>query len=481
MGFQFRTVMVVEDDAQVRTSLSGMIDSLGYRSVPAQDGQQAMERLEGGGVDAVLLDLHMPGANGFAFIREAQRRGSAVPIVAMSGSASVDDLVQLIRLHVSDYLRKPFRPEELATSLETALAAAPAPAGYVAPPGMGATTPVPATAGASPVPAPLRAGNGQGSVSSPAAPVPAHPAHGTPQHGHGSGPGPQQVLAEAGADADPVRRLADALRNGSWELPALSPVAARVQDLFQRPTCAVDDVISVIGGDPAIAGDVLRVANTSYYGGTRAISNLRAACLRLGNRQVLAVAHQVLLRRQYSIEGEPFRSMAEALWRSTVIVAHGAREIARRVGLEDVEDLYVAALLHNVGKLLIMQLVSQLYEVRGQDPSLIAGLPKEIETRHEELGSLLLSSWRMSPRLVRLAKQHHSEPRRPEVEAEKKSRLCVVLAWKAALRSGHGWMPEQEPGSLEETCAELGLEEADVLGIFADASQWAEHVAAGEG
>lgn len=112
------TVLVVDDDAGIRESVSEVLTAEGYRVVEAADGAEALAQLSGiAGHCVVLLDLAMPRMNGLEVLAELSRRGQIgrTPVLVMSANAHPGELdhPQVVAL-----LRKPFELEELLRWVE---------------------------------------------------------------------------------------------------------------------------------------------------------------------------------------------------------------------------------------------------------------------------------------------------------------------------------------------------------------------------
>ena len=105
-------VLVVDDDAANRDLLSRRVAGLGYRVVQASDGLQALSVMGSGGVDLVLLDIMMPGLDGYGVLE--QRRGDPVlrdiPVIMISALDQMESVVRCIEAGAEDYLSKPFDP-----------------------------------------------------------------------------------------------------------------------------------------------------------------------------------------------------------------------------------------------------------------------------------------------------------------------------------------------------------------------------------
>ena len=114
-------VLIVDDDPGTLSSLSRAFALEGYTALGAPSASQALERLAGEGVDAVLCDVVMPGMDGLEFLAELRRRAPDVPVVLMSGQASVETAVKATRLGALDFVEKPVGLDRLFLTLRNAL------------------------------------------------------------------------------------------------------------------------------------------------------------------------------------------------------------------------------------------------------------------------------------------------------------------------------------------------------------------------
>ena len=78
----------------------------GYEVIVAGDGRQALERLGGEAVDCILLDLEMPGMDGFEVLRALEHRGSEVPVIVYTGTGNYDRCIQAVRLGAYGFIDK---------------------------------------------------------------------------------------------------------------------------------------------------------------------------------------------------------------------------------------------------------------------------------------------------------------------------------------------------------------------------------------
>ncbi len=115
------TILLVDDEPAVRESLRRALQLEGYEVELAGDGQEALERLAGDGVDAVVLDVSMPRLDGLETCRRLRSRGSTLPVLMLTARDEVEDRVAGLDAGADDYVVKPFALEELLARLRALL------------------------------------------------------------------------------------------------------------------------------------------------------------------------------------------------------------------------------------------------------------------------------------------------------------------------------------------------------------------------
>jgi DNA-binding response OmpR family regulator len=112
MGTDSLKILVVDDEPAMVGALGALLGQAGHRIVAAYDGEEALRRFHDDAPDLVLLDLAMPGLDG-ATVCQRIRELSDTPIVIVSGERDRQATVELLDLGADDYIRKPFRADEL--------------------------------------------------------------------------------------------------------------------------------------------------------------------------------------------------------------------------------------------------------------------------------------------------------------------------------------------------------------------------------
>ncbi|MBY8874199.1 response regulator transcription factor [Micromonospora sp. PLK6-60] len=119
-------VLLVEDDAAIREATALGLRRAGFRVGTAADGRAALAAWRAGPVDLIVLDVMLPGLDGFEVLREI-RRGSQVPVLMLTARTDTVDVVVGLECGADDYLRKPFDLPELVARVRAVLRRAAAP------------------------------------------------------------------------------------------------------------------------------------------------------------------------------------------------------------------------------------------------------------------------------------------------------------------------------------------------------------------
>ena len=114
-------VLVVDDDAATRDGLTVLLESWGYHTLSAVNGQAALQRCNQDLPHAIVSDLMMPGMTGLQFIEALHERVHQVAIIMLTGQATIETAVQAIKLGAYDYLPKPLESAKLRAVLEKGL------------------------------------------------------------------------------------------------------------------------------------------------------------------------------------------------------------------------------------------------------------------------------------------------------------------------------------------------------------------------
>jgi DNA-binding NtrC family response regulator len=120
-----KVALIVDDDPRFCSALERVLETFGYRGLIATSGEEGLGTLAANRVDVLLLDLRMPGMQGQEMLAQVVERHPDLPVVVVSGTSKVDDLVEVFRYNVVDFIRKPPDLDALREALERAEARQP--------------------------------------------------------------------------------------------------------------------------------------------------------------------------------------------------------------------------------------------------------------------------------------------------------------------------------------------------------------------
>jgi FixJ family two-component response regulator len=115
------TVFVIDDDADVRAAIQGLLKSVGLRSESFGNPQDFLRSKRLGGPSCLVLDVRLPGANGLEFQRELVAEGICIPIIFITGHGDIPMTVKAMKSGAIEFLTKPFRDQDLLDAINQAL------------------------------------------------------------------------------------------------------------------------------------------------------------------------------------------------------------------------------------------------------------------------------------------------------------------------------------------------------------------------
>ena len=115
-----RIILVVDDEETVRSLLQRTLEEAGYDIITAANGYKALDKLPHAKVNLVLLDIRMPGLDGFQTL-DLIREHSNIPVIMLTAIGEVNSVKDSLALGADDYIRKPFRKGELLARIKVKL------------------------------------------------------------------------------------------------------------------------------------------------------------------------------------------------------------------------------------------------------------------------------------------------------------------------------------------------------------------------
>ncbi len=240
-------------------------------------------------------------------------------------------------------------------------------------------------------------------------------------------------------------------------LPAISPATQALFEKMDDPEISLAAIATFIEEDPGLASRLLKVANSPFYPYSSKVGSVREALIRLGLSSVRGIILTTSLFDR--IIGEPG---VLDLWAHSLAVAMTSRKICLAAGVPMMEEVAMAGLLHDIGKIpYYMYAPEQMRQASQQLESQIPDGRWEKDVfglNHMEVGARLVSSWRF-PAIIRQPIRWHEDPfLSPEIE--RSAVLVVALADQIVQGYGMGHMGNLVGhGEMVRIVQELGLPE----------------------
>lgn len=188
-----------------------------------------------------------------------------------------------------------------------------------------------------------------------------------------------------------VRTLAGELSAGKVDLPSFPEVAVRVRRVVSDPNSSVDQVVRVVGSEPALAARLMRIANSASLNRSgRAVTDLRTAINRIGYNMVRSAAisfAMAQIRASNKLAG--LEHYLQDLWQRSTLVAAFAYVLARQCTIVNPDEAMLTGMMHGIGKLYVLTRAIDHPELFAQTDTL-NGI---IDEWHVSIGKAILENW----------------------------------------------------------------------------------------
>lgn len=253
-------------------------------------------------------------------------------------------------------------------------------------------------------------------------------------------------------------------------IPAFPIAIQKVTELLRNEDYEVASVVNVIKRDQAIAANILKISNSAYFGSRRNIKSIQEAVIYLGRQQLIRAVQAAGVSRIYRKAGKGYVTQARELWEHAVSVALMSQILCKKItGYED-QMLYTAALLHDVGKVIMGEYVQEYFQkiIGRVDENRCSFLDAEEEfigINHANLGGLIAEHWNF-PSEIRDAIAYHHRPDLLE-DADNTHASLVYLSDQACLMMGFtGGIDALAYKGLEEIMQHFDLRMVDLEKSF---------------
>jgi putative nucleotidyltransferase with HDIG domain len=196
------------------------------------------------------------------------------------------------------------------------------------------------------------------------------------------------------------------------DLPTLPRTVLKITELVNDPRSSAKDLARVITDDQILTARLLKLVNSSFYGLPQRISTVTGAIVLIGFD---AIRHLLLTTSVFDLftgRSKKKQQQQEKFWDHSLGCAVGAKVIGSYLRHENIEELFVAGLLHDIGKIVEMIFLPDEFskvvsEIHRRDILMVEAEGKVLGYSHAEIGKLLAEKWNLPLKLVQIIAHHH--------------------------------------------------------------------------
>ena len=212
------------------------------------------------------------------------------------------------------------------------------------------------------------------------------------------------------AEKSLVDSIHERVSSKALQLPVFHHVALKLMNVLAKEDYSIAQVAQMISEDQALSSHVLRLSNSTFFGGLSKVTTIRDAIVRLGSRQVTNVVTVVAQSQQYCTKDKSMAAYMQTLWKHSLGCALGTKWFAEKTGYKELaQEGLMAGLLHDIGQLFLLKI---LEDVHASEPQISLSKPVILEVfqhMHVEQGAILMQHWNIPELYSEIVRQHHDE------------------------------------------------------------------------
>ncbi|NNL76300.1 MAG: HDOD domain-containing protein [Desulfobacterales bacterium] len=272
-----------------------------------------------------------------------------------------------------------------------------------------------------------------------------------------------------------LKKIASLLKS----FPSMPGAAIKLLALMDDPEVSVLQIEEILRHDPGLTANVLKLANSAYFGMPSKVGSIKQAVLNLGFKRLvqMVVASCVSAVMDKPVPG--YDLSPGELWRHSIAVTVAAEGLAKELKIETAEEIFTAALLHDLGKLVLGEFIQddfkKIESALTPEISFEAAENLVLGTNHADIGAQILTQWSLPPATVNAVRWHHN----PESADRTDMMLDIVhVANVLCLMIGVGVGRDglqYQPSAV--VTARLGLESCHLENVASKTWQWANEIA----
>lgn len=273
-----------------------------------------------------------------------------------------------------------------------------------------------------------------------------------------------------------IDEIVNRFRKGEINIPTYPEINIKLARLIGEDA-PLAKITELLKQDMSIVSNLIRLSNSAAYSGGKKIQTLDQAIYQLGLKQTQNVVEIISNRAFYTNKNMNYPKLLKAIWKHSIACAHAAAILGRKLRHSSPEELFTMGLLHDIGFLLLLQVISELensnnFDVVIEKDSLLDFL----KTHHGSFGKALLHRWKFPEQFALVAMCHENLD-----AAEEPSRELMMIHFANLLVESMGYgLEDPEEIDLENTpsAKSLSLNSDAITGIKNKIAEEVENISA---
>ena len=200
---------------------------------------------------------------------------------------------------------------------------------------------------------------------------------------------------------------------GIPDIPTLPTIVFEVNKMLEDYEVSIKKLSAVLEKDQAMVTKILKLVNSSFYGFRSRINNIPHAVIILGFNTVRNALVSVSIIKAFSKEGPGERFDITEFWKHSIAVAVTSKYLSEQSKLDSPDDCFVAGLLHDIGKVILAQHFTDLFDriwesVKGEGKSFSEAERDLLPVTHAQIGGYLTKKWQFPDALIDSIAYHHT-------------------------------------------------------------------------
>ncbi len=267
-----------------------------------------------------------------------------------------------------------------------------------------------------------------------------------------------------------ARKIAAAIKS----FPGMPGTAVKLLGLIDDPAMRVSQIEEILRQDPGLTANVLRLANSAYFGIPSKIGSIRQAVILLGLKRLIQMVIAACVSAIMDKPVPGYDLSPGELWRHSIAVSVAAEGLVKELKVEAAEEIFTAALLHDVGKLVLGEFVKddfkKIENAVSEWVSFEEAETMVLGTNHAEVGAQILTRWSLPVEIVNAVQWHH----KPEASDQISTMLDIVhvanfMSIMIGIGIGRDGLQHQPSAAVSER---LGLTPAHLEKVASQTMQW---------